>query len=78
MALQILCSQETVTKLFLLNGQFHSGSVVFEHLKCKHPLMPEISIDLNGVLKLLSNLKPDKAVGPDEIKPVVLKELRHK
>ena len=39
--------------------------------------MPEISIDLNGVLKLLSNLKPDKAAGPDEIKPVVLKELRH-
>ena len=49
----------------------------FEHLKCKYPLMPEISIDLNGVLKLLSNLKPDKAAGPDEIKPVVLKELRH-
>ena len=50
----------------------------FEHLKCKYPLMPEISIDLNGVLKLLSNLKPDKAAGPDEIKPVVLKKLRHK
>ena len=49
----------------------------FEHLKCKYPLMPEISIDLNSVLKLLSNLKPDKAAGPDEIKPVVLKELRH-
>ena len=50
----------------------------FEHLKCKYLLMPEISIDLNGVLKLLSNLKPDKAAGPDEIKPVVLKKLRHK
>ena len=49
----------------------------FEHLKCKYPLMPEISIDLNGVLKLLPNLKPDKAAEPDEINPVVLKELRH-
>ena len=49
----------------------------FEHLKCKYPLMPEISIDLNGLLKLLSNLKLDKAARPDEIKPVVLKELRH-
>ena len=39
--------------------------------------MPEISIDLNGALKLLSNLKPDKAAGSDEIKPVVLEELRH-
>ena len=27
-------------------------------------------------LKLLSNLKPDKATGPDSIKPVVLKQLK--
>ena len=40
------------------------------------PAMPEIKIDLNGVLKLLSNLKPDKGVGPDSIKPVVLKQLK--
>ena len=39
--------------------------------------MPEVFIDLNGVLKLLANRKPDKAAGPDEIKPGVLKELRH-
>ena len=38
--------------------------------------MPEIKIDLNGVLKLLSTLKPDKAAGPDSIKPVVLKQLK--
>ena len=38
--------------------------------------MPEIKLDLNGVLKLLSNLKPDKAAGPDSIKPVVLKKLK--
>ena len=38
--------------------------------------MPEIKIDLNGVLKLLSNLKPDKAAGPDSIKPVVLRQLK--
>ena len=31
---------------------------------------------LNGVLKLLSNLKPDKAAGTDSIKPVVLKQLK--
>ena len=40
------------------------------------PAMPEIKVDLNGVLKLLSNLKPDKAAGPDSIKPVVLKQLK--
>ena len=38
--------------------------------------MPDIKIDHNGVLKLLSNLKPDKAAGPDSIKPVVLKQLK--
>ena len=36
--------------------------------------MPEIKIDENGILKLLSNLKVDKAAGPDDIKPIVLKE----
>ena len=39
--------------------------------------MPEITFDLNGILKLLSNLKHDKASGPDEIKSAVLKELRN-
>ena len=38
--------------------------------------MPDIKFDLNGVIKLLSNLKPDKAAGPDSIKPVVLKRLK--
>ena len=38
--------------------------------------MPEICINLNGIIKLLSNLRTDKAAGPDEIRPIVLKELR--
>ena len=38
--------------------------------------MPEIDINLNGIIKLLSNLQPDKAAGPDEKKPTVLMELR--
>ncbi|KAL4237253.1 hypothetical protein ACF0H5_001972 [Mactra antiquata] len=43
----------------------------------KYLIMPDISINTNGVLKLLQNLKVDKAAGPDEIKPIVLKELGH-
>ncbi|KAH3871846.1 hypothetical protein DPMN_035061 [Dreissena polymorpha] len=39
--------------------------------------MPKIEIDRKGVLKLLQNLKVDKAAGPDMIRPIVLKELRH-
>ena len=38
--------------------------------------MPDININAKGILKLLSNLKVDKAAGPDDIKPLVLKELR--
>ena len=38
--------------------------------------MPDICINLNGITKLLSNLRPDKAAGPDEIRPIVLRELR--
>ena len=38
--------------------------------------MPDININGKGILKLLLNLKVDKAAGPDDIKPFVLKELR--
>lgn len=38
--------------------------------------MKNINIDRAGILKLLSNLKPDKAGGPDRIRPVVLKDLK--
>ena len=39
--------------------------------------MPDILTDTNGILKLLANLKTDKASGPDDTKPIVLKELRN-
>ena len=39
------------------------------------PGRPEV-ISLNGILKLLFNLKPGKAAGPDKIRPLILKELR--
>ena len=41
-----------------------------ENLKSQYPFE-------NGLLKLLSNLKTDKAAGPDDIKHMVLKELRN-
>ena len=40
--------------------------------------MSEITISSKGILKLLSNFKTDTAAGPDDIKPLVLKELRNK
>ena len=41
----------------------------------KYSTMPEIEIFVKGVAKLLSNLNVAKAVGPDAIKHVGLKEL---
>ena len=38
------------------------------------PSMPKINVTQKGVLKLLTDLDPHKALGPDAIKPVILKE----
>ena len=45
-----------------------------EDLRNPNPVMPEIQLSRAGILKLLKNLNPRKAAGPDKIKPVVLKE----
>ena len=37
--------------------------------------MEDFSIPVAGILKLLKNLKPGKAAGPDRLKPILLKEL---
>ena len=39
------------------------------------PVMPDLEISLNVILKFLKNLKPEKAAGPDQLKPSLLKEL---
>ena len=40
------------------------------------PVMEDFSIPVAGILKLLQNLKPGTAAGPDRLKPLLLKELR--
>ena len=40
------------------------------------PVMPEFTISENGVLKLLGTLKPNKAAGPDKLRPHLLRDLR--
>ena len=42
-----------------------------------HPSMSNITISTPGIQKLLANLKPHNATGPDCIPPTVLKELSH-
>jgi len=43
--------------------------------KLGHPPMPPITITVQGVDKLLTGLNPNKAQGPDEISPWLLKEI---
>jgi hypothetical protein len=46
-------------------------------MNSNYQTMPDITITCEGtcIAKLLLNLNPNKAAGPDEIKPRVLKEL---
>jgi hypothetical protein len=39
-----------------------------------HPTVADITVQRNGVLKLLQNLNPHKVTGPDEISSRLLKE----
>ena len=58
----------------IIQKLFHEN--IPENLQSLCPPMPEIFIDPNGIIKLLANLNPNKAAGPDSIKPIILKELR--
>ena len=40
------------------------------------PHMESITVSTNGIAKLLKDLNPHKAAGPDQIKPLVLQKLR--
>ena len=40
------------------------------------PPMEDFRISVEGILKLLKNLKHGKAAGPDKLKPILLQELR--
>ena len=39
------------------------------------PVMEHFEISMSGILKLLKNLKPNKAASPDKLKPLLLHEL---
>ena len=56
-------------------GKMSTGTVP-QNFRNKNQTMPQIEISINGILKLLYNLKPGKAAGQDKIRPLILKELR--
>ena len=72
---------DATTKSEILNSQFLSAFTTedtrsFPDLRASHYLdAPEITVHLNGVRKLLRNLKPHKATGRDDISLKFLKEM---
>ena len=70
---------EPKLKAEALNNQFQSvftnETEFINQLPRRAPTMPNIHISTSGVLKLLTNLNPSKAPGPDSLSPRVLKEL---
>ena len=71
---------DTKQKAAILNEQYHSVFTVDDigekipTLSDNYPNMPHINIKTEGVEKLLKNLDPSKATGPDEIPARILKE----
>ena len=57
------------------DGLLHPSQMPNETLSSV-PHMPNITVSLNGILKLLNDLNPHKAAGPDQLKPLVLQRLR--
>ena len=81
-----LLHSEPTEQANILNKQFQSAFSEKQtytqqefHEKCqmegKYQTAPEINITCAGVMKLLQKLNPNKAAGPDNIRPKVLKEL---
>ena len=71
---------EDKAKADLLNQQFqsvfiHETPMTHTFPLSEHPVLPDINITEEGVYKLLNNLHPAKASGPDNISPQILKEL---
>ena len=69
-------AQSDLEKAEEFNGQFNKNEhTQVPFLDSSAPLMNDIVISKEGVIKLLKGLNPSKALGPDELHPRVLKEL---
>ena len=72
---------DATIKSEILNSQFLSAFTMEDTTSIPdlgtsdYPDAPEINVHPNGVKKLLRNLKPHKATGPDDISPRFLKEM---
>ncbi|XP_069109887.1 uncharacterized protein [Argopecten irradians] len=73
---------DTTDKANILNQQFQSAftqeqnTTIPDKGPSPHPIMPDIHITQQGIHKLLNNINPHKATGPDNIHGRILKELK--
>ena len=70
--LKQLCLQKVQD---LQDSGHYSPENVSTDFQNAHRNMKEIHISVNGIIKLLQGLKPDKAPGPHRIKPLLLQKL---
>ena len=74
-----LLVSDDVGKAEILNAQFESVFTSEEPMdnlpssSKSYPIMPDIHVSLDGVVKLLSELQENKAPGPDGLSPKILK-----
>ena len=61
---------------FVDDGIFNPSHIPSKTLSSV-PQMPDSTVSLNGVLKLLKDLNTHKATGPDQLKPIVLQRLQN-
>lgn len=77
-----ILKSDTISKANILNNQFQkaftpvSSQPIPDRGPSPYPQMPNINISEKGINKLLSNLNPHKASGPDNINARVLKECK--
>jgi hypothetical protein len=73
---------DTPGKADALNKQFQSvftnepAGDIPDKGPSPHPTLSDITVTTSGISKLLHNLNPHKAAGPDQIRPNVLKQLK--
>ena len=64
---------ENNLKAEILNDQFKSVFTQENPELPSNPIMPDIEVSVEGVTKLLRDINPNKASGPDEIPARILK-----